>query len=294
MATELSDHAVRPLRTLDPAAPLDDLGWLDAVIGDARVVAIGESAHYNRESALLRHRLLRYLVERHGTGAGAVSTNLALGKATSESSHTQVLASSNVTDGNQDSYWESTNGVFPQFVQVDLGSAQSADRVVLQLPAPWGARAQTLSVQGSTHGATFSTVKASATYTFDPATDNTVTVTFPATTQWFFRVNITANNGWPAGQVSLFQVWNNQGQAAVLQWAGDRRHTSPASWVSRAICVRLPRSSLVRMRVTFVFTVATLMCSVSAISAFVAPRPIAMATSCSRALSPASAERAVA
>ncbi|MET8870793.1 erythromycin esterase family protein [Nocardia sp. NPDC004604] len=62
----LSGAAVRPLHTLDPAAPLDDLEWLDDAIGDARVVAIGESAHYNRESYRLRHRLTRYLVERHG------------------------------------------------------------------------------------------------------------------------------------------------------------------------------------------------------------------------------------
>ncbi|MGY1900755.1 erythromycin esterase family protein [Nocardia gipuzkoensis] len=68
-AIKLSDEAVRPLRTLDPAAPLDDLSWLDDVIGDARVVALGESAHYNHEFHLLRHRLLRYLVERHGFNA---------------------------------------------------------------------------------------------------------------------------------------------------------------------------------------------------------------------------------
>ncbi|WP_225728527.1 MULTISPECIES: erythromycin esterase family protein [unclassified Nocardia] len=65
----LSDAAVRPLHTLDPAAPLDDLRWLDEVVGSARVVAIGESAHFNRESYLVRHRVLRYLVERHGFGA---------------------------------------------------------------------------------------------------------------------------------------------------------------------------------------------------------------------------------
>jgi erythromycin esterase len=52
--------------SLDPRAPLDDLEPLREVIGDARVVAIGESAHYVREFYLLRHRLLRYLVERLG------------------------------------------------------------------------------------------------------------------------------------------------------------------------------------------------------------------------------------
>ncbi|WNI17077.1 choice-of-anchor D domain-containing protein [Actinacidiphila sp. ITFR-21] len=144
-----------------------------------------------------------------GTGAGTVSTNLAAGKATSESSHADVYASSNVTDDNQNSYWESANNAFPQWVQVDLGSAQSAGRVVLQLPAAWGARNQTLTVSGSTNGSTFTTLKASATYTFDPNTNDTVTITFPASTQRYFRVTLTANTGWPAGQLSEFQVWNS-------------------------------------------------------------------------------------
>ena len=145
-----------------------------------------------------------------GTGAGTTPTNLAAGKATSESSHTDVYPSSNVTDGNQASYWESANNAFPQWVQVDLGSSQSASRVVLELPTGWGARNQTLSLLGSTDGTNFSTLKASATYTFDPSVNsNTVTITFTATSDRYFRVNITANTGWPAGQVSEFQVWNS-------------------------------------------------------------------------------------
>ncbi len=144
-----------------------------------------------------------------GTGAGATTTNLALGKATGQSSNTQNLTSSNVTDGNQSSYWESANNTFPQWVQVDLGAAQGAGRVVLQLPATWGARSQTLSLLGSTDGNTFSTIVGPASYTFDPNTNNTVTITFPATTQRFFRVNIPANTGWPAGQVSEFHVWTS-------------------------------------------------------------------------------------
>ncbi|NUR69683.1 MAG: erythromycin esterase family protein [Hamadaea sp.] len=53
---------------------LDDLGWLDDVIGSARVVAIGESAHYNAESYELRHRVLRHLVEHHGFTAYAMES----------------------------------------------------------------------------------------------------------------------------------------------------------------------------------------------------------------------------
>ncbi|MCP2257160.1 erythromycin esterase [Streptoalloteichus tenebrarius] len=73
-SARLGEDAVIPLSTLDPAGPLDDLGWLDEVIGDARVVAIGESSHYNGEFYQLRHRLLRYLVERHGFGAYAMES----------------------------------------------------------------------------------------------------------------------------------------------------------------------------------------------------------------------------
>jgi parallel beta-helix repeat protein len=143
-----------------------------------------------------------------GTGTGSVSTNLAFSKATSESSHSDVYPSSNITDGNQNTYWESADNALPQWAQVDLGSAQSASRVVLQLPATWGARNQTLSLSGSTDGSNFTTIKSSASYTFDPTSNNTVTLSFTATTQRYFRVNVTANTGWPAGQISEFQIWN--------------------------------------------------------------------------------------
>ncbi|MBP2356411.1 erythromycin esterase [Kribbella aluminosa] len=61
---------------------LDDLTWLDDVIGDARVVAIGESSHYSHEFLALRHRLLRYLVERHGFTAYAMESGFPEGRRT--------------------------------------------------------------------------------------------------------------------------------------------------------------------------------------------------------------------
>jgi hypothetical protein len=76
-----------------------------------------------------------------------------------------------------------------------------------------GARTQTLTLGGSTDGTAFTTEKFSAAYTFDPNTNtrNTVTLSFFATTQRYCRVavTVTANNGWPAGQVSEFQIWNS-------------------------------------------------------------------------------------
>ncbi|MFF7467996.1 discoidin domain-containing protein [Streptomyces sp. NPDC008092] len=138
------------------------------------------------------------------------TTNLALHRPTSESSHTQVYASSNATDGDTNTYWESANNAFPQWVQVDLGAATGVRRIVLKLPpaTAWATRTQTVSVQGSTDGGTFSQLLASAGYTFDPATGNTATLTLPATvTTRYVRLTFTANNGWPAGQVSEFQVF---------------------------------------------------------------------------------------
>ncbi|WP_432991303.1 choice-of-anchor D domain-containing protein [Dactylosporangium sp. CA-233914] len=142
-----------------------------------------------------------------GTG-GTSPTNLAAGRPTSESSHNDVYPSSNVTDADQNTYWESANNAFPQWVQVDLGSAQSASRIVLQLPAGWGARTQRIQVQGSPNGSSFTEVKAAADYTFTPSAGNTVTITFTATSQRYFRLNFSSNTGWPAGQLSTFQVWN--------------------------------------------------------------------------------------
>ncbi|SEG59791.1 CARDB protein [Nonomuraea solani] len=134
----------------------------------------------------------------------AADTNLAAGKAATASSTNDVYRAANVTDGDQATYWESANDAFPQWVQVDLGSSASVNRLVLKLPSGWPSRTQTLTVQGSTNGSTFSTI-ASATYTFNPA----ATITFGAVTARYVRVQITANSGWPAGQLSEFEVWGS-------------------------------------------------------------------------------------
>ncbi|GIG00782.1 choice-of-anchor D domain-containing protein [Catellatospora citrea] len=146
-----------------------------------------------------------------GTGTPAANVNLALNKATSQSSNTQNYGSGNVTDGNANSYWESNNNAFPQWVQVDLGSAQTVGRVVLKLPpaTAWATRTQAIAVTGSTDGSTFNTLKATATYTFDPATGNTVTITFTAATARHLRLTVTANSGWPAGQISEFEAYTS-------------------------------------------------------------------------------------
>ena len=146
-----------------------------------------------------------------GSGGSGGSTNLALNQLTSASGYTQTYVPGNATDGNTSTYWESSNNSFPQWLQVDLGAAKSFSRIVLDLPpaTSWSTRTQTLSVQGSTDGSSFSTIVGSANYTFNPSTGNTVTITFPSASYRYVRLNFTANTGWPAGQVSEVQVWTS-------------------------------------------------------------------------------------
>ncbi|MFC6937891.1 hypothetical protein ACFQHO_51545 [Actinomadura yumaensis] len=78
----------------------------------------------------------------------------------------------------------------------------------MKLPAAnWPKRTQTLSVQGSTDGTSYSTLAGSSGRVFDPASGNTVTLTYAATLTRYLRVHVTANTGWPAAQLSEFEVY---------------------------------------------------------------------------------------
>ena len=134
-------------------------------------------------------------------------TNLALGKSVAESGHTQTFVGTNANDGNTTTYWE--GAAYPNLLTVDLGSSQSVSSVKIKLnpDSAWGTRTQTLSILGSTDNVNFTTLKASATYTFDPATGNTVTITFTGTSVRYVRLSITANSGAPAGQAAEFEIY---------------------------------------------------------------------------------------
>ena len=146
-----------------------------------------------------------------GARSAALASVLSTGKPASSSSGNAPYTANNLTDGNAESYWESANGAFPQWAQIDLGSAATVEDIVLRLPAAWGTRSETLSVQSSTDGASFTTLKASAAYTFNPSTGNTVTIDVPDTSARYVRVTLTANTGWSAGQLSEFEVRGTAG-----------------------------------------------------------------------------------
>lgn len=138
--------------------------------------------------------------------SAAGGPNIAVGDPAAASSSHSEYGAANITDGNQGTYWQSAGGDLPQWVQTDLGATTRVDEVVLRLPGGWERRDQTLSVQGSADGISFTTLEASATHSFDPGSGNTVTVAFPATQTRFVRVAITANTGWQAAQLSELEV----------------------------------------------------------------------------------------
>jgi erythromycin esterase len=63
--TWLEAHAV-PFRTAEPGGDRSDLLPLKEIIGDARVVALGEGTHGTREFFQMKHRVLEFLVEEMG------------------------------------------------------------------------------------------------------------------------------------------------------------------------------------------------------------------------------------
>src|SRR5690606_23832351 len=59
-------QAARPLRTVQPTGPLDDLRPLGDTVGDARLAGIGQAAHGGHEFLAFQHRAFRYLVTEKG------------------------------------------------------------------------------------------------------------------------------------------------------------------------------------------------------------------------------------
>jgi hypothetical protein len=144
-----------------------------------------------------------------GTSTGT-TTNLALSRPITASSSTQNYVAGNANDGNTNTYWESNNGAWPATISVDLGSSQTLGKTVIDLPpsSAWQTRTQTLSVLGSANDSTWTTIAASATYTWNPSTGNTVTITFPSGTAYrYVQLSFTANNVQNGAQVSEWQIF---------------------------------------------------------------------------------------
>ncbi|MFC9958693.1 discoidin domain-containing protein [Streptomyces nigra] len=162
--------------------------------------------------------------------SAAATPNLAQGKPFTESGHADVYGAANAGDGNRATYWESRNNAFPQWLQVDLGSSVKVNEVTLRLPAGWPSRSQTLKLQGSTDDRNFTDLTASKAYSFDSGNDHSATLSFDATTTRYVRVLITANTGWPAGQVSELEVYGPAtGDTQAPSAPANLAYTEPAT-----------------------------------------------------------------
>ncbi|MFF8018553.1 erythromycin esterase family protein [Streptomyces sp. NPDC007929] len=78
-AVAAAERGAHPLRTTGPRGDLGDLRPLGRMVGDARVVGLGEATHSSHEFFTLKHRVLRYLVEHKGFRTFALETSWSTG-----------------------------------------------------------------------------------------------------------------------------------------------------------------------------------------------------------------------
>jgi erythromycin esterase-like protein len=71
----IRDHALA-INTVKAGSPFDDLQPLKAVIGDARIVSLGESTHGSREIFQMKHRLFEFLASEMGFTIFSIEANL--------------------------------------------------------------------------------------------------------------------------------------------------------------------------------------------------------------------------
>ena len=90
-----------------------------------------------------------------------------------------------------------------QAIAYQVVHAPLVSRVVLKLPTNWGGRTQTIAV--SVDG---SPLVDAPDHLFDPDTGNAVTITLPAIAAQEITLAFTENAGWPAAQISEFEVYS--------------------------------------------------------------------------------------
>ncbi|MCP9987981.1 erythromycin esterase family protein [Streptomyces sudanensis] len=73
------ERVAHPLRSTDPGGPTADLRALAAMVGDAKVVGLGEATHGSHEFFAMKHRVFRHLVEERGFTAFALEMSWSAG-----------------------------------------------------------------------------------------------------------------------------------------------------------------------------------------------------------------------
>ena len=65
-----------PLKTVEARHGFDDMEPLRRIIGDARIVSLGEATHGTREFFQLKHRMLEFLATRMGFTIFSIEANM--------------------------------------------------------------------------------------------------------------------------------------------------------------------------------------------------------------------------
>ena len=136
--------------------------------------------------------------------------NLALTATASADNTLAGFPPSNANDGNQATYWQAANSTGD--LSLALAKPAPIDRIVLELPQGWGDRHQTIEVDGSTDGSTWTTLAPSAAYLFSANNadgNNVVTITVPSTTVSYLRLDISNNDVQGAPQIAEFEAFSN-------------------------------------------------------------------------------------
>jgi hypothetical protein len=136
--------------------------------------------------------------------------NLAVTATASADNTLAGFPASNANDGNQATYWQAANATGELTLQ--LAEAAPVDRVVLELPQGWGDRDQTIEVDGSTDGTTWTPLVAPTAYLFsanNAAGNNVVSIPVPSTTLNYIRVDVSNNTVQGAPQIAEFQAYSN-------------------------------------------------------------------------------------
>jgi hypothetical protein len=140
------------------------------------------------------------------------NVDLAQGRPAQATSVEQNYGPGNAVDGDVNSYWESADSSgFPQVFEVDLGSVTTVGRLEFDLPRypwSWNQRTQTIAVQGAGNDGAFTTIVGLRDYAFDVRTGDTTGVSFSPVHVRYLRLVFTANDGWPAAQLSELKAFS--------------------------------------------------------------------------------------
>ncbi len=134
------------------------------------------------------------------------SDNLALAGSLAASNTQGGFPASNGNDNDPSSYWQAAEPTATLTLQ--LAQPSPVDRVLVELPENWPTREQTIEVDGSADGNTWTTLVPATTYTF-PAGSNAVAISVPAGTQDDLRLDISGNTVMGAPQIAEFQAYSN-------------------------------------------------------------------------------------